>query len=175
MWNQLFGIRRSVRYHDRRTTHFERLHRLTNLLTIMLAGVVLTELLGVNSPLAIKIASAVGAVLGAADLLVGFSRRADLHRDFKRRYVRLEQKAVRGVDVGALQDERLDIESEEPPVYRALDLLCHNELCAAYGAPPEQFAQVPWYMRLTASWLHWPNAGAAPESSELVRSARDVR
>ena len=33
----------------------------------------------------------------------------------------------------ALQIRRLDIEAKEPPIYRVLDVICHNEVAKALG------------------------------------------
>ena len=40
----LFGIQQSVRYHDRRVAHFELLHQITSLATVLLAGIVVVDL-----------------------------------------------------------------------------------------------------------------------------------
>lgn len=57
---------------------------------------------------------------------------------------------------------RLHIEADEPPIYRALDLLCHNEQMRADGHPPdsEHWASVPLYQRLTCHLFHWPDLAA---------------
>jgi hypothetical protein len=159
----IFDLMRSVRYHDRRRAHFERLHRATNVVTILLAGIVLMELSGGGSPLWVRVLAVVGALLGATDLVIGFSKSADAHHNFKRRFSELESEANAGGSLDAVVRQRLAIEAEEPPIFRALDLLCYNEICAAVGHhrtdTPCVFAEVPWYMRWTANWLRWPNAG----------------
>ena len=99
------------------------------------------------------------------DLVVGFSRRAETHQNFKRRFIALEQELNAESDVEAVRQKRLTIEAEEPPIYRALDVLCHNELCLALGYRrkdhPDVFADIPWYMRWTANWIHWTDAASA--------------
>ena len=155
----LFGVRRSVRYHDRRIAHYERLHRLTSVTTILLAGVIFMELSGANSPTWIKWLAAVGALLGAGELVVGFARHADLHRDLKRRFVRLEIQMLKSPDNTEAECMRLEIEADEPPIYSALDLLCHNELCAAQGADRKYLAKLTPWQSITANWLKWPDIG----------------
>ncbi len=132
----LFGIQRSVRYHDRRVAHFDLLHKVTDVLTILLSGVVILELSGVESPTWIKILATVTAILVASDLVVGYSRRANQHHDFKRRFIELERRMLKSdlnETFDAVRDARLVIESEEPPIFRALDAMCHNELLTAKG------------------------------------------
>ena len=47
----LFGIQRSVRYHDRRLAYFEALHRTTSVATIVMSGVVITlSLIHISEP-----------------------------------------------------------------------------------------------------------------------------
>jgi hypothetical protein len=157
--DQLFAIRRSARYHDRRATHYERLHRSTNLVMVLLAGVVMMDFTGAEIPLFLKVVAVAGALLSAGDLVVGFSRCANLHRNLKRSFVLLERDVIEdNVHLARLQSRRLVIESEEPAIFRALDLLCHIETCAALGKAMD--VHVPWYMRASSQWLHWPNAGA---------------
>lgn len=161
-------IQRSVRYHDRRTAYFELLQRLTNVIAILLAGVVVMELVGATSPWWIRTLAVAGALLTAGDLVIGFGRKADVHRDLKRRFIALEGQLEGGDDLEKIRRRRLSIEAEEPPVHRALDLLCHNEMSAAMGwdpkKNPEHFSHVPWYMQMTANLFRWPNAGASVPS-----------
>jgi hypothetical protein len=165
----LFGIRRSVRYHDRRVAHFELLHRATSFTTVLLAGIVIVDLLAKPDLFAIKAFAAFAAILGAVDLIVGFSRRAGEHRDFKQRFIALEQRMIRrdaSDSVDGIRLDRLTIEAEEPPVFRALDGLCHNELLVAQGYsrddPDEarHFKRIPTHKRLTAHLLKWPDLAA---------------
>jgi hypothetical protein len=164
----IFSLQRSIRYHDRREAHFDRLHKLTNVCTILIAGVVILELTGADSPKWIKWFAAGAAVLGAFDLVVGYSHRANQHRELKRRFCALERKFVSVGSPEQLQNiqlERSEIEADEPPVFRALDALCHNEMCAAKGysrTDPEECANyrmIPWYTRITANWIRWANVG----------------
>jgi hypothetical protein len=166
----LFSIQRSIRYHDRRVSHFDNLHKLTNVCTIFISGIVILELTGAESPNWVKWFAALAATLGAFDLVVGYGQRASQHRDLKRRFCILERKLIQAhsaQDLQAMLIERSEIETDEPPVFRALDALCHNEMCAAKGysrTDPEECAHyrnIPWYTRATANWLRWSNIGAS--------------
>jgi hypothetical protein len=164
-----FDTERSIRYHDRRTAHFDLLHKTTSFFTILISGIVLLELTGPESPWFVKWFAAAAAVLGALDVVIGFSHRANQHREFKRRFCLLERKLVLARtddDIQLLKIERSEIEADEPPVFRALDALCHNEMCMAHGyrrTDPEECAHyrhINWFVRLTANWYRWPNFGA---------------
>lgn len=164
----LFGVRRSIRYHDRRRAFFEQLHRLTSALTILLAGSVFFDLAkpGDTAPWLLWV-SAGAAALAALDMVVGYSTRATQHRELKGRFVALEMAMLDGGN----DDEawrrhhraRLAIERDEPPIYRALDCLCHNELLAAEGMRrdkhPEDYASLTPWQQFTSQWLHWADLG----------------
>lgn len=154
----LFDVRRSIRYHDRRRAFFERMHRVTSALTIILAGGVIFELAGTGSPaLWLQAIGAVAAVLAALDMVVGYAAKANLHADLRVRFVDLEIAMLSG----GLEEEtwqkylrtRLEIERDEPPVYRALDLLCHNEVCKAEGVRAN--ATVSSFQRMTSHLFTW--------------------
>jgi hypothetical protein len=159
-----FGVQRSQLYHDRRVAHYELLHRLTNVCAVLLAGIVLFEFIGAHSPIYFKVLAACGALLAAFDVVIGFSRKADLHRDLKRKFGALEADMESGSlsTVHEAKGRRLSIEADEPPKFYALDLLAHNELCISVGRKwsdePCHLVQVNWFRRLTANWLHWPGA-----------------
>ena len=53
------------------------------------------------------------------------------------------------------QLKRLEIELDEPPVYRALDLLCYNEIVNADGINKEVLRKVPYLNRCTCHIFHW--------------------
>lgn len=164
----LFDIRRSVRYHDRRRAFYERLHRVTNVLTILMAGSVLHELGRSGQPAGWLVAiSAMAAILAAIDMVAGFSAYAALHRDLKSRFGALEIAMFSG-DADeetwkAHRVKRLEIERDEPPVYRALDLLCHNELAAADGWKrkdnPDHFSDLTPWQRFTCQFFMWSDLG----------------
>jgi hypothetical protein len=159
-YGQLFDVRRSIRYHDRRRAFFERAHRVTNVLTVLLAGSVLFELAGSNGTAGWLLAlGAVSAVLAATDMVVGYATQANLHQSLRARFVGLEIAMLSmGNDESAWRahyQKRLEIERDEPPIYRALDLLCHNELCRAEGIA--QNIKVGCFERLTSQLHTWPN------------------
>ena len=162
----LFDVRRSARYHERRRAFFESLHRLTSFFTILLAGGVLFELAGTGSPARwLQCIGLFAAALAATDLIVGFAARATQHAGLRARFVDLEMAMARGgTDETAWQAHRLArlaIERDEPPIYRALDLLCRNEMLQAEGFSSEQqpghFVQVGRWQRLTSQVWHWQN------------------
>ncbi|MEO6563913.1 MAG: hypothetical protein ABIN99_12860 [Nitrosospira sp.] len=165
----LFAVRRSIRYHDRRRAFFELMHRISSVFMVLLASSIFLDLLGnaVRRPAWLTTIALIAAMLGALDIIVGFARSATLHHDFKRRFIQLEIAISKSETEQALRDieiERLRIEQDEPPVYRALDLLCHNEVAHADGVRnPDDFAAVKWYQSLTRHIWHWANIVSTTE------------
>jgi len=160
----IFAIQRSVRYHDRRVAHFDVLHKITSVLTILMSGIVILDLAGTESRRWIKVIAAVAAVLGAFDLVVGYSHRATQHRELKRQFCALERRLVKARtsdEIQEIQADRLLIEADEPPIFRALDAQCHNDILIAKGYSPIrdrcQFHIPRWYQRWTANWFRWSN------------------
>lgn len=162
----LFDVRRSIRYHDRRRAFFDQLHRITGALTILMAGSVLFDLGKPGQSASWLMALAVvAALLSALDMVVGYATHAALHDDLKGRFVDLERDILKGGDTQDVWTEhrlaRLSIERDEPPIYRALDLLCHNEIVYAEGCDASDAKEVKFWHRWTRHFFHWPDISKA--------------
>lgn len=165
----LFDVRRSMRYHDRRCGFFDQMHRVTNFLTILMAGSVLYSIGGLgNGSWWFTLVAASAAMLASMDMVVGYARRAGQHKELRNRFARLEIEILNSNqenDWLQFEVERLKIEQDEPPVYRALDLLCRNEMLVAEGIDdPNEFSGVSSLERLTCHFFHWPNIGEVERS-----------
>lgn len=105
-------------------------------------------------------AAFVVAVFSAVDLVVGTAEKARKHDDLRRRFIKLEGVIRRDEHPSSQMlagwgEERLTIELDELPIYRALDVLCWNELAVATRkAKP---VPLPVIKRLTANWVRWEN------------------
>ena len=162
-----FAVCRSVRYHDRRRAFFEQLHRISAGLTVLLAGSVLFELSRPGeSAWWITCIALAAALLAAFDIVIGYAFRANLHFDLKRRFGELEMAVVSGDNNDEIwkrhQLERLRIEQDEPAIFRALDVLCHNELLRAQGVGRGEegktgFIELSRWKRWTCHFLPWGN------------------
>jgi hypothetical protein len=161
--NLLFDVRRSIRYHDRRRAFFVKLHRLTSVLTILLSGSVVFRLAGAGQPAAwLTVIGVAAAVLAAADMVANHSASANRHEQLRGRFIELELALLADPDdTGRHQRARLAIERDEPPIYRALDALCHNELALAGGYGEEYLHRVGPLPRLTSQWLQWSDIASS--------------
>ena len=160
-WKLLFDIRRSVRYHTRRRRFYEGRNRLTNALAGILgsaAVVVFLSQIAEEQRYLMAVFSSVVAIAAIIDLVTSTTVMARLHSDLARKFIELERKLVlmKAPAEDALievQSSRLQIEAEEPPIYRILDILCHNELIIAQGSDRSEIYVVPWYKRITAHFV----------------------
>jgi len=139
--NLLFGIRRSIRYHDRRVSYYEWLHKLVLLATLVAGSfsIVLTTEFANTWPGWLQILPpAFISVLVSIDLVVGTVSKAKLHNGLKQQFTFLESRMQKNGEednrkLREWESDRLSIEALEPPVLRVLDTLCHNELLRAMG------------------------------------------
>ncbi|MCY3820880.1 MAG: hypothetical protein OXH52_16220 [Gammaproteobacteria bacterium] len=136
----LFAARRSVRYHMHRQRFLDRIGNWGAVATAIMGSATFAALLADYEGLSAYTALAT-AVLSAGEIVFRPGRHARHHNELAREFVVLEQQALRsGPDPDpetllALQTRRLDIEAGEPPVYRVLDAVCHDEVLRAHGYP----------------------------------------
>lgn len=139
-----FAIRRSVRYHVRRRAFFETCHAAVMFCIILLSsGSLVAVFTDVGKAEWCIYTGLALTVLGTIDLVIGFSRRAKDHEVLNKQFhsllieMQMEKPSVERLQ--QWKRKRLNIEAEEPPIYRALDVSCHNEEVMAMGVPKEQF------------------------------------
>ena len=159
----LFGVRRSVRYHNRRRRFYTALHKWQVFGSLLLASATVMAFAGVIGgewPLWAKTLPAIlVSVLAGLDLVFGTVDKTWLHADLERQFIELERQLETARDnptaklIVQMTDRRLDIERQEPPVLRVLDTLCHNELAHAMGYGAEQQVRVGFWQRLFANFF----------------------
>lgn len=163
-YGMLFDVRRSIRYHDRRRAFLEGWHRATNFLTILMAGSVLFDLAKAGDTASWMIAPSVAAaLLAVADMVLGYAKQAAAHERFRSKFSDLEIQMLSG----DAQDEtwtkhqiqRLEIEKDEPPIYKVLDGLCRNEVLVSEGHSDDRlFNKFSWLQVSTQNYFRWENA-----------------
>jgi hypothetical protein len=158
----LFGVRRSIRYHNRRRRFFDGFDKLAKVLSVIGGSAAVAAVVGSFHWAAVALSTMV-AVTSAFSLVVGPAQGARLHAELAKRFATLEHDIVRSKQPNAdrLNDfvaERLLIEADEPPPMRVLDTLCHNELCEAMGYDACHFYKVGWFQAVFAQILDlWPS------------------
>jgi hypothetical protein len=162
----LFDVCRSVRYHDRRRAFFEGMHQLTCFLTVLMAGSVLFDLGKAGETAGwLYLLSVSAALLAASDMVIGYSRCATRHSGLRERFsdlqIALEEGDLSESSWRTYRLSRLRIEKDEPPVFKIVDLLCHNELLTAFGfdraKQSGEFIEINCWQRLTSHLWRWEN------------------
>ena len=159
-WDSLlFGIRRSVRYHERRRSFYETWSMVTSAASLLFGSAAIYNVLKDHETWVIFFALLV-AVLSTIDLVVGTARMSHLHGDIRRLFIDLEKEMTlrsppSGNDYVEMCSRRLEIEKGEPPIKRIVDVICHNELVYALGYDESEYQPIPKYKQLTAHFVNW--------------------
>ena len=163
-----FDIERSVRYHSRRRAFFETFDGVVNAINLILGSAAVAGL--VTDKLAdwvLGILTASVAIVSFVNLTMRSSEKASMHSQLQQRWVDL-LKPVKRLDVSAEScgaglkrcvEKRLDIERDEPPIYRVVDLLAHNEQVRAQGGPDTHIWVVPFWLGVFANFWHFETDG----------------
>ena len=156
----LFGVRRSIRYHSKRQAFYERVDRLSDFALLLLGSGTVVLVLQERE----EWATAAGfwvVVFSGLRLVYSYGVKAGLHARFVRDFTQLEKRLCANTSdktVAAVTQERLELEATEPPVMRALDTICHNDLLVAMGLDSEdQRVHLSWFKRHTANLFSYSN------------------
>lgn len=140
-------------------------HRITSFFTILMAGSFIFQYAS-KSPAndLTNYVSWLAALLAGADVILGFSKKADLHQTLKRQFNELQSRMIEGDGQDSTwlkhYSDRLSIEADEPQKYVALDLLCHNETTIALKCDKGYLEKLNWFQVLTADFIKWKNLTA---------------
>jgi len=153
--NLLFGVRRSVRYHNRRRNYYDRFNLMVNAVSVIMGSATVYGVLhpsGSNGSIAL-IPAFIVTVLSAFNLVIGSARQARLHSDLAKRFIALEKKMVvveipEQSELNTWTQERLDIEMDEPPVLHVLNTICHNEVARSMGYGKEYLVKIGFCQRM---------------------------
>ena len=158
-WNLLWGVRRSIRYHDRRRWFFDVCHSLVKGTGIILATIYFYVENGVISGEWLIYFGMLSMFAFRLDILFRFSNCAHHYTELKRRFGDLEKSIItnKQEDMAFFEAQRLEIEKDEPPIRRALDILCHNELAESMEGTKEYTYKVGFWQRRTSQLFVWPN------------------
>lgn len=156
----LFGVRRSIRYHNRRRMFFDRWNLTTSALSVIFGSATIYGVLRTGGETLALAAATLVTILSSINLVIGTVRMARLHEDLARRFIDLEKAIILAGDFNAEQyatfvANRLDIEACEPPILRVLDSMCHNEMMRSMGFPPDhpEYVKITGLQRICAQFL----------------------
>lgn len=147
-YGNLFGVRKSVRYHQRR----QAFHEWWNTVIIALSFACSASAMAEWSAEWRQVLIGATSFLLMLNWVIGLTRRANAHAKLGQRFVSLEQEMTpfeRNRDIDAKDEfefrrRRLEIEADEPAKMRVMDVLCHNELCEARYPDELVYPVSPW-------------------------------
>lgn len=156
-----FNSLRIATYHDYREAFFDRWHRVTMFVVVLSGTAAATSLINSANNTTVGWIVLIPTVLSALDLVIGFSAKARQHNDLARRATDLHAK----IDYDSFSDAELDawnheiimISKDRPHHLRALDVLCHNELCRALETESDLRYVSPLQRRLR-NYFSFPDA-----------------
>ena len=151
-----FNLGRSIRYHSRRRKFFDFWDKFTTFCSLVFSSTATYGVLSTNGKITL-ISGAFVTIFSSLSLVIGFSNKARDHFDFVKQYSLLERMSIKEVLseklLKQITDEKLSIESTEPPVLRVLNEMCWNEEAKAQGIKPEKWREIKWYQRLLSSFF----------------------
>ena len=163
-----FAIDKSLRYHQRRRAHYERLHRL------VMFGVILSGSAALGDVFAEpKCFALLGTILATLDLVFGFSMKARdhvmLYSDFTALLIEI-RTAVKPTErlLGEWDRRRLEIEAKEPPIFWAVEASCDNEVTLARGQEASGLVKLGRRHLLLMHWWRFENLNLQRSISEQV-------
>ena len=155
-----FQVERSIRYHARRQAFYESFDTIVNALNLILgSGAVISLISDQFEDWFAGVLAALVAIVSFINLAMRSAEKGSLHSQLKQRHNDL-LKRVRKLDPAALnfdraysrcEDQLLDIERDEPPINRLVDLMSHNELALSQGAGNDYIYYVPPFKAFTAN------------------------
>lgn len=177
-----FQVERSIRYHARRQAFFESFDTTVNALNLILgSGAVLTLISAQFENWFATLLAALVAVISFINLAARSAEKGAIHSQLKQRYNDL-LKRVRKIDAGAAnfassfarcEDKLLDIEGEEPPINRLVDLMANNELALSQGESNDYIYYIHPFKALTANL--WRYEVSQPETmTEHLRQVAEA-
>ena len=143
-----FSVEKSLRYHQRRRAFFETVHRWLMFAIIMLGAAAAASLFGIGAWLAL-----LTTLLAAFDLVWASGTKARDHLLLHQRFATLMADIARvpeprAGDISYWKARRMEIETDEPPVYWALEKACLNETAYALGlSARDNLPKLSWQER----------------------------
>lgn len=155
-------VERCMVYHAHRRSFFDFLHKLTMLAIIVVSSAVIADFFGSLPTLGVVV-----AILAALDMVFDYSVKARDHEFLYRRYAELDADFYARTEIG--NDLLLELEgryrrlvADEPPHYKSLNALCHNEVMIAQGQDTKCLVPLRWWHRWFMHWVRFEGRDFLP-------------
>ncbi len=132
-----FHARRSSLYHQHRAGYLDACHRWIMFLVILSGGTVV-YFFAEGSPVK-NLLPLVPALFGVFDIAFAPGLRSREHGLLAVRFAQLVAEQLRGEEGRELQARIEILYGEEPPSFKALDILAHNQICDSLRRPDDRY------------------------------------
>jgi len=152
----LFGVRRSIQYHNRRKGFYNQFNLLTNAFAIIGgSGMALQMLQQTNNAWAATASGMFIVITSTVNLVVNTTHKANQHHNIAQQFIALEKQIITAqqpiININQWQSTKLTIEANEPPILQVLDTICHNDLLRRMGYNDSFQVQVSFIQRLLSN------------------------
>jgi len=152
-----FGVEKSISYTTKRRSFFEELSNTKTILSTF-SGLSIFVVLLKSYDSAAQLIAGFLAFINCIDLVVCFSRRANVYDALQRRFSDLLGKIIQEPHTQANYQmwcaERLTIEKDEPAKYKALEQVCYNELVTLRDQA-DHLTKIPWLKMQLKNFLRY--------------------
>lgn len=135
-----FGVNKSRRYHEFLCSFYTRWRDAMKVVTVISGSGAFFLITQGHKELA-ELVSAFVATWAILDVIFAPDKKADLHRELGQRFIDLARDIATAPhdrhSYQKLSARRLELEKDEPPCKRLVDLQARNDECRARGFPPE--------------------------------------
>lgn len=165
----VFGVHKSLRYHAKRRSFFEALHR-ASVAIIAIGGTSAFVTIVQGQPEVGKWIALVLAIVALLDVVIGYAEHARRHDSLYWRFSDLAADIARTGEpseenIRLWLERRLLVEKDEPTLIAALNVRCHNEEAQARGYGPDHLYRVRWYQAAFSHFLTLPPHNFKPLES----------
>jgi hypothetical protein len=157
-----FGVHKSLRYHAKRRSFFDNLHRTATAFTAISASAAFFALIGDRTRVS-EAAAIIVVFFSTIDFIFAFPEKAREHdrlyerfSDLAAKLARLNKRQLSEAEIDELRAERLMLEKGEPSSLDALNVICHNEEAEARGYGSSDRYKIGGFQRLVAPFITLP-------------------
>lgn len=147
----LFGVRKSIRYHQYRAAFYGRVNAFVKFVTLA-GGTAAAASMASSMPTLATVGGVAVVLLTLGEMTLDCGGCAGNHRSLAKQFAEIERDMIGSEITPAtftlFTRQRLQVEIAEPSARNVLDLMCYNELVRAGGFSSKNLAQIP-------AWRQW--------------------
>ena len=145
-----FDVAKSMRYHAYRRRFYTKLDKAVKIASIGTGGATFLFLVASQETWWARLCALLVALLAAFDIIVGFSNAARIHDKLYRDFTLLAREIAKTTEMSEAKlaewdEQRLEIEMEEPGTMDWLERRCSREEAMARGAEVNEAWRLPWW------------------------------